>query len=257
MRTRLAIISDVHGNAEALTAVLEDIDRAGIHDIACLGDTVGYGASPETCVSMVATLGERLVVHVRGNHEDALFDTDAFAEMNGVARTASRWTRHRLPKPHLDWLRQVPGAADLGGLQVVHDSPMPAANTYLRDRCGAAVAFRGVAREICLVGHTHVPLLFETTVGTPDAAPDLEQIAARLLHEDEPVPLARGHRFILNPGSVGQPRDADRRASWAVLDLEDRTFRIRRVEYDVAAAQRAVEEAGLPERISARLAVGA
>lgn len=257
MHTRLAVISDVHGNAEALSAVLEDIERTGIRDVACLGDTVGYGASPGACVSMIAALGERLVLHVRGNHEDALFDTDAFAEMNGIARTALRWTRQHLSKAHLDWLRHVPGGADLGCLQAVHDSPMPAANTYLRDRSGAAVAFRGVAREICLVGHTHVPLLFRTSLAAPDAAPTLEEIAAHLLHEGEPILLDRGARFILNPGSVGQPRDADCRASYGVLDLERRIFTIRRVEYDLPAARRAVEEAGLPERISSRLAVGA
>ncbi|MDA0975114.1 MAG: metallophosphoesterase family protein [Phycisphaerales bacterium] len=257
MQTRLAIISDVHGNAEALTAVLEDIDRQGLHDVACLGDTVGYGASPSDCVSMIAALGQRLVAHVRGNHEDALFDPDAFAEMNAVARAAIRWTRDRLSRHHLDWLRHVPGGADLGCLQAIHDSPMPAANTYLRDRCGAAVAFQGVAREICLVGHTHVPLVFRTSVGTPDAAPKFEEIVAELLHEDEAIPLESGHRFILNPGSVGQPRDADCRASYGVLDLERRTFTIRRIEYDIASAQRAVEAAGLPERISSRLAVGA
>jgi len=257
MRTKLAVISDVHGNAEALTAVLEDIDRLGLHEVACLGDTVGYGAAPETCVSMIAALGERLVVHVRGNHEDALFDPDAFAEMNGVARTAIRWTRERLSRTHAEWLRRVPGGVDLGGLQVIHDSPMPAANTYLRDRRGAAVAFRGVAREICLVGHTHVPLLFETSVDGPDAPVEIDEIVAHLLREDEAIPLARGHRYILNPGSVGQPRDADRRASYGVLDLERRTFMVRRVEYDVVAAQQAVTRAGLPERLSARLALGA
>lgn len=257
MQTRLAVISDVHGNAEALAAVLEDIERVGLRDVVCLGDTVGYGASPGACVSMIAALGERLAIHVRGNHEDALFDADAFAEMNGVARTAIRWTRQRLSKAHLDWLRQVPGGIDVGCLQAVHDSPMPAANTYLRERRGAAVAFRGVAREVCLVGHTHVPLLFRTSLEQPDAAPAIEEVEAHLLHEDEPVPIDRGARFILNPGSVGQPRDADCRASYGVLDLERRTFAIRRVEYDLAAAQRAVEEAGLPERISSRLALGA
>jgi len=256
MRTKLAIISDVHANASALSAVLEDIDRSGVRAVACLGDTVGYGASPAACISMIAALGERLVVHVRGNHEDALFDADAFAEMNEVARTAIRWTGRQLPRTHLEWLRRVPGGAEFGCVQAVHDSPMPAANTYLRDRSGAAVAFRGVASEICLVGHTHVPMLFRTSRDAPDAAPRVDEITAHLLHADESISLARGERFILNPGSVGQPRDADCRASYGVLDLERRVFTIRRVEYDLPAAQRALELAGLPDRLASRLAVG-
>lgn len=257
MRGRLAVVSDIHGNAAALEAVLAEIDSESCDGVICLGDTVGYGASPGECLTSLLSLGPRLLVHIRGNHEEALFQASSFNEMNQIARRAILHTAARLEAAHRGWLARIPGFAEFGPLQCIHDNPIPASNTYLRDPCSAASAFRGVGREFCFVGHTHVPLLFETTRGEPDAEPRLDEVVAHLLHEDEPFHLAEGGRFIVNPGSVGQPRDGDPRASFGLLDLDERTFTLRRIAYDVAAAQAAMHEAGLPDLLADRLAVGA
>lgn len=257
MQARLAVISDVHGNAPALDAALSAIEEDHVAGLVCLGDSVGYGASPHRCVERLLELGARLVVHVRGNHEEALFSAESFAEMNPTARKAILWSARSLAPSHRAWLARCPGVASLGPVQLVHDNPIPATSTYLRDATAACQAFRGVASEICLVGHTHVPLLFETTRPEPDAEPHPEEVIAHLLHPDEPFALEHGRRYILNPGSVGQPRDGDPRASYGVLDLDQRTFTLRRVEYDVAAAQRAMQEARLPDPLAERLAIGA
>ena len=257
MRGRLAVVSDIHGNADALEAVLAEIESDSCDGVICLGDTVGYGASPAKCLTSLIALGPRLLVHIRGNHEEALFNAASFNEMNPIARRAILYTAANLEPVHKTWLARIPGLSEFGPVQCIHDNPIPASNTYLRDPGAAASAFRGVGREFCFVGHTHVPLLFETTRSEPDAEPRLDEVVAHLLHEDEPFHLAAGGRFIVNPGSVGQPRDGDPRASFGVIDLDERTFTLRRVAYDVAAAQAAMHEAGLPDLLADRLAVGA
>ena len=257
MRGRLAVVSDIHGNADALEAVLAEIESDSCDGVICLGDTVGYGASPAKCLTSLIALGPRLLVHIRGNHEEALFNAASFNEMNPIARRAILYTAANLEPVHKTWLARIPGLSEFGPVQCIHDNPIPASNTYLRDPGAAAAAFRGVGREFCFVGHTHVPLLFETARSEPDAEPRLDEVVAHLLHEDEPFHLAEGGRFIVNPGSVGQPRDGDPRASFGMIDLDERTFTLRRVAYDVAAAQAAMHEAGLPDLLADRLAVGA
>ncbi len=256
MRGRLAVVSDIHGNAAALEAVLAAIDSEACDGVLCLGDTVGYGAGPAECLTALLALGPRLLVHIRGNHEEALFNAASFNEMNQIARRAILHTAANLESVHKTWLARIPGLAEFGPVQCIHDNPIPASNTYLRDASAAVSAFRGVGREFCFVGHTHVPLLFETTRGEPDVEPSFDEVVAHLLHEDEPFHLAEGGRFIVNPGSVGQPRDGDPRASFGLIDLDERTFTLRRVAYDVAAAQAAMHEAGLPDLLADRLAVG-
>jgi predicted phosphodiesterase len=194
MRGRLAVVSDIHGNAAALEAVLAEIDAESCDGVLCLGDTVGYGASPAKCLSSLIALGPQLLVHIRGNHEEALFDAASFNEMNPIARRAILHTATNLEAVHKAWLARIPGLAEFGPVQCIHDNPIPASNTYLRDPSAATAAFRGVGREFCFVGHTHVPLLFETTRGEPDAEPRLDEVVAHLLHEDEPFHLAAGGR---------------------------------------------------------------
>jgi diadenosine tetraphosphatase ApaH/serine/threonine PP2A family protein phosphatase len=253
---RLAVISDVHGNAPALEAVLEHAEGVGVDAFVCLGDTVGYGASPAECVDRLRDLGDRLLVHVRGNHEDSLREAESFNGLNPIARAAIVWSARQLAPEARSWLRDRPGMAELGPMELIHDNPVPAEDSYLRDPLAAAAAFRGVRLPMCLVGHTHVPLLFRTSVSAPDAEPGLEHVEAHLLHEKEPFPLLEGHRHILNPGSVGQPRDGDPRSSFAVLDLAARTFTLHRVDYDLPEAQRRVHDCGLPDLLADRLAAG-
>jgi diadenosine tetraphosphatase ApaH/serine/threonine PP2A family protein phosphatase len=253
---RLAVISDVHGNAPALAAVLDRAEEIGVDGFVCLGDTVGYGASPQECLERLRELDDRLLVHLRGNHEDSLLEAESFNALNPIARAAIVWSARRLSPEARAWIRGRPGVAEIGPLGLVHDNPVPSENSYLRDCASAAAAFRGVRVPLCLVGHTHVPLLFRTSVAAPDAEPAAQEVEAHLLHEEEPFPLLEGHRHILNPGSVGQPRDGDPRAAFAVLDLTESTFTLQRVPYDLLEAQRRMHECGLPDLLADRLAAG-
>jgi predicted phosphodiesterase len=253
---QIAIISDIHGNLPALSAVMDDMERAGVHEIICLGDVIGYGCQPEACLERLAG---RCMVSVRGNHEDALFDATVAEDFNSVARTALEWTRKRLSADHLRGIAQTRLVFDRSPYLIcVHDTPVPPSTTgYVGDPLTAGLAFRGVDARVCLVGHTHVPMAFHTESDRCEDRLGPCDVEATILHEDEPYRLRSLGRHILNPGSVGQPRDGDPRASYAMLDLKEGTFELRRIEYDVAEAQRQMRRAGLPDLLAYRLALGA
>lgn len=253
---RIAVLSDIHGNLPALEAVLAEIARLGIRDIVCLGDVIGYGAQPERCLELLAG---RCMIFVRGNHEDALFDPSIAAGFNPIARHAIEWTRRRLRPEHFAALRPMRLVHDESPyLMCVHDSPVPPSTTgYVGDPATAALAFRGVDARVCCVGHTHVPMAFATDSVSSDDRLNSLDVEATILHEDEPYELKAEGRHILNPGSVGQPRDGDPRASYATLDLKENLFELRRVSYDIARAQAQMRQAGLPDLLAHRLAVGA
>lgn len=253
---RIAIISDIHGNLPALDAVMEDMERAGVHEIICLGDIIGYGSQPQECV---ARLAGRCMVSIRGNHEDALFDESIADNFNPIARTALEWTRKRLSPEHMSALAHMRLVFDRSPYLIcVHDTPVPPSTTgYVGDPLTAGLAFRGVDSRVCLVGHTHVPMAFHTESDRCEDRLEAGDVEATILHEDEAYRLRPAGRHILNPGSVGQPRDGDPRASYAMLDLKEGTFELRRVTYDIAEAQRRTRKAGLPELLAYRLALGA
>lgn len=253
---RIAIISDIHGNLPALEAVLADIAREGVDEIICLGDVIGYGCRPDACLEL---LKDKCMVTVRGNHEDALFDADVAERFNPIARTALEWTRKRLTADHLRLIAQSRLVFDRSPYLIcVHDSPVPPSTTaYVADPLTAGLAFRGVDARVCLVGHTHVPMAFHTASNRCEDRLGTGDVEATILHEDEPFSLRSSGRHILNPGSVGQPRDGDPRASYAFLDLKDSLFQLRRVEYNVEEAQRQMRRAGLPDLLAHRLALGA
>ncbi len=250
-----AVISDIHGNLHALEAVLRRIDEMRIERVLCLGDVVGYGPSPGRCLDLVMRC---CVSTVRGNHDEAVINPTREAEFNGLAREAIIWTREVLGPLHKDAicrLRERDRPHEL--VLCVHDSPVPGPTDYVHEPSIAALAFRGLDAPICLLGHTHVPLVFEAPSADVLAEPTARDITAHLTPDGVPVPLAKDRRYICNPGSVGQPRDADPRASFAVLDLDARTFTVHRVSYDIDAAQAAMVDAGLPAVLAERLAVGA
>ncbi len=254
--SRIAVISDIHGNLAALDAVMDDIHRSGASEVVCLGDVVGYGSEPNACLERLAG---KLSVCVRGNHEDALFDREVAEGFNPIARLAIEWTKKRLEARHVAMVQSMRAVFDRSPYLIcVHDSPVPPSTTaYVGDPDTAALAFRGVDARVCLVGHTHIPMAFATDSERCEDRLGGLDVEATILRSDEPYELTDRGRFILNPGSVGQPRDGDPRASYGLLDLKGGTFGIRRVEYDIASAQRQMRRAGLPDLLAHRLAVGA
>jgi predicted phosphodiesterase len=253
--TRLAVISDVHGNRFAFEAVLARMASLNVDSLVCLGDIVGYGPHPGECIDLVVKYCSHIV---QGNHDLAVVDPYTADTFNGAARQAIFWTRDNLGPLHLNALLQLPLTERIGpddSILLIHDSPAALATNYVHDRQIAATAFAGVESDTtCLIGHTHVPMVFETASNEAVAVAPADVTAFIPSH---PVKLEPGHRYICNPGSVGQPRDCDPRASFGILDLEERTFEVLREEYDVAAAQAATQQAGLPTILADRLAVGA
>lgn len=253
--SRYAIISDIHGNLHALRAVLAAMPELDVREVLCLGDIVGYGPAPDACLDMVIRYCS---VMVQGNHDQAVIDLRRAAEFNGAARQAIHWTHQNLGPLHLDALNRLRTLVYVGDeIMCVHDCPVPGPTDYVHDRQIASLAFSGVDRPVCLLGHTHVPMVWEAPTASPDDPITPEDVIAHQPQDGVPIPLQAGRRYICNPGSVGQPRDADPRASFAVLDLADRTFTVHRRDYDISAVQAETLRAGLPPILADRLAVGA
>lgn len=259
---RLAVISDIHGNLLALEAVLRDIERAGADAILCLGDVVGYGPEPAECLELVRRTCR---VVIRGNHEDALADDAALSGWNPVAKRGITYARAVLGPELLAYASTLPRSFAVPGLVFgIHDSPVggSVADSYVRDACDAARAFAGVAEPVCLFGHTHVAGSFMTD-GFDDDRPVLPGAVRSFLPGTvsragaSSLRLHRDGRSLVNPGSVGQPRDGDPRASYAILDAVELSLEFRRVAYDVAEAMKRFEWAGLCRHATGRIAVGA
>ncbi|MHC5002313.1 MAG: metallophosphoesterase family protein [Planctomycetota bacterium] len=252
---RYGIISDIHGNLHALQVVLSRLGELEVDEVICLGDVVGYGPYPGCCLDLVYKL---CTVVVQGNHDEAVVDPHCARMFNGPAREAIYWTRDRLGPLHLDGLNRMKPRMCVGShIMCVHASPVPGPDDYIHDKERAARAFGGVDRAICLVGHTHVPMIFEAANGAAEPAAEPADLVAYLPADGVAHQLHEGRRYICNPGSVGQPRDCDPRASFAVLDMSARTFTVHRQEYDIHAAQEATQRAGLPIVLAERLAIGA
>jgi len=254
---RYAVISDIHGNLYALQAAIARIATLQIDEVICLGDIVGYGPHPGECLDLVVKYCTHVV---QGNHDEAVVDPDCADAFNGAAREAIYWTRDVLGPLHLNALNQLRSHQRLGPdecVMCVHDNPYPGPTDYVHDKQIAALAFRGVNTHICLLGHTHVPMVFEAPGSNPEEELTAASLTAYIPGHEVDIRLEPGQRYICNPGSVGQPRDCDPRASFAVLDLSRQTFTVYREEYDVAAAQAATQQAGLPTILADRLAIGA
>jgi diadenosine tetraphosphatase ApaH/serine/threonine PP2A family protein phosphatase len=238
---RYAILSDIHGNLEALDAVLGDAAQR-VDTILCLGDIVGYGADPAACVERVA---DRAHAVVAGNHEHGVTGLLDLGWFNPRARVAAEWTRRRLDGDHRAWLRPLTFHVDDATL--VHASPVhPAEWDYLVSAEDGYEAFAAFATRLCFVGHSHLPGFWSIGSSGPGHEPRGEEIG-----------LERGRRYLVNVGSVGQPRDGDPRAAYAVWDVDAHRVTIRRVPYDLAAARRKILAAGLPRSLAERLSIGA
>lgn len=257
---RLAIISDIHGNRVALEQVLRDCEVRNVDAIFCLGDVVGYGPEPAECLSLVRA---NCKLCIRGNHEDALLHPETMKGWNAVARAGIAFARRTMSAEALAFVGGLPSSFAISETILgVHDSPVPSEDgmTYLRTKQDAAEAFGWFSERFCVIGHTHVPACFSTRVKTARDTIGLDDVDERPVHGKDArcvVELPRLGRCIINPGSVGQPRDRDPRACYAVIDLGRNSLEMHRVEYDVAEVLRRSLAVGLPGQVGERLAMGA
>ncbi len=241
---RSLLVSDIHSNLEALEAVLADAGwRGGFDRIWCLGDMVGYGPDPSACIGR---LREFDLAAVAGNHDYAASGLIDAADFNGAAFTAIRWTAGRLSPDEVRFLSGLPTTCVEPPFTLVHGSLRAPIVEYLLHPTQAIATFELLQTEFCAVGHSHYPFICRENGGIPMFLP---------LPEAGSAPLADG-RCIVNPGSVGQPRDRDRRASYAVFDSDANSVEHYRVEYDIPATQRKMRVAGLPEYLIDRLGRG-
>jgi predicted phosphodiesterase len=242
---RHLILSDIHANLPALEAVLaaakDEWDTALV-----LGDLVGYGADPNGVIDRVRALAPRAII--RGNHDKAACGLDSGEQFNQVARFAARWTAEQLTRENHAYLRELPkGPIDIDvRLAICHGAPFDE-DHYIFDAADAQRAFDLRHRPVCVFGHTHMPAIFMSMAARLGA--DVPEGAVYALELRDDV------CYLLNPGSVGQPRDGDPRAAYAIYDT-DGAFVFRRVAYDVAEAQRRISAAGLPQSLANRLAIG-
>lgn len=237
------LISDIHANLTALEAVLAD---AGSFDAAwCLGDLVGYGPDPNECVERVAALPN--LQCVMGNHDAAALRRIEIDAFNPEARAALLWTQQRLSPPSAAFLNERPEMITVDQITLAHGSPRQPVWEYLLDTRTATANFDYFDTLYCFVGHTHLPVIYYL----PD-----DQRMAHLIVPENTTQVALAPRAIINPGSVGQPRDRDPRAAYALLDMDDYTWEWHRVAYDITRVQERMRQAELPERHIVRLAAG-
>jgi predicted phosphodiesterase len=240
---RIAVISDIHANLHALEAVLAAIDADGVDQIWCLGDLVGYGPRPNECVALVR---ERASLCLVGNHDLAVLgrlELEVFADEAGMA---AAWTRTVLDADAATYLGSLDASASVEGVTLAHGSPREPVWEYVLSHAAADAAFAVSPEPLILVGHSHIALALASAgsgVAGGKAPPGTE------------IELAVG-RHLLNPGSVGQPRDGDPRAAWLVIDDETHGARFRRTTYPIELTQAEMRERGLPEVLAERLAHG-
>jgi diadenosine tetraphosphatase ApaH/serine/threonine PP2A family protein phosphatase len=240
---KTALVSDIHGNLEALKAVFADLRSRGVERVYSLGDVVGYGPEPEGCLELLRREAE---VQLMGNHDAAVLEMTSVADFNENARLAVEWSRKVMAEESLDFMRDLPYVARRDGFLLVHSSPEePPAWHYILSLGGARRSFEHFSERACFIGHTHVPFVITRR---PDGV--VEEVT------DRPVEFEEGCRYLVNVGSVGQPRDRDPRASYAIVDAAAGALEIRRVHYPVEKTQQLMRDRGLPPFLIERLAVG-
>lgn len=239
---RLAVLSDIHGNMNALRSVLVETEAASCDFVLCLGDVVGYGPEPREVVETLRRLRARCVL---GNHDAAAVCREDAGTFNASAAMAVSWTQEQLDRRSLDYLAGLRPTRRTAGCFMAHALPSdPLSWRYLSTPAAAGLELEAMSERVCLVGHTHVPMI-------------VERIGARVrVVPDTIVRLRNGARYLINVGSVGQPRDEDPRACYAIYDRSERTIVIRRVEYDAEATRAKIIEAGLPPFLGDRLLKG-
>ncbi len=265
---KYAVLSDIHGNLDAFQAVLKKCSELGAEQYVCLGDTVGYGADPAECLSLLRSLNP--IANVKGNHDEFASNNDEVMEgFNDHARAAVLWTKAQLNQEEREYLAALPFRTTPRGTNftVVHATlDSPDAWGYIFDPYHAEDNFQYQFTPICFCGHSHVPLVFckkPVIFRTGNPIEDVPEWAGRKVTLDEALQetsavlqIQPGYKYLINVGSVGQPRNRDPRASFAVYDSDEKTVTRYAIPYDVAAAQEKIRRAGLPERLAARLEIG-
>ena len=232
---RIAILSDIHSNLPALEAALSVVDASKVDAIYCLGDIVGYGASPNECLEIIRA---RATVVIRGNHDHAIVDPKLARFFSKSGRTASEWTRKKLAQENMDFIASLPFRHQTDICTLVHASPMePEAWEYVLSLDVAEEQFTAFTTPVCFIGHTHIPIV---------CGEDLRTFSFR-----------KGVRMLVNVGSVGQPRDGNPQLSFGILDTDKWEYRNIREGYDIEAAAKKIKEAGLPDVLARRLFEGA
>jgi diadenosine tetraphosphatase ApaH/serine/threonine PP2A family protein phosphatase len=241
---QVAIVSDIHGNRHAFEAVLADVDSSPASEIWCLGDIVGYGADPNDCCQLARA---RADVCLAGNHDLAVTGDLDLGEFSTGAALAARWTQEVIDPAHGDWLASLRPAQPVRGIGLYHASPRDPVWEYVLSALLAELCLDAQPERLALVGHSHVALSFVRPEGEPATG------SAR--RGGDEADISDGE-WILNPGSVGQPRDGDPRAAWLLLDTSAWTVSWRRVEYDIAGAAASIRAARLPDSLAERLEYG-
>ncbi len=249
---RTAIISDIHANLHALSAVIEDVQLEQCTDIVCLGDVVGYNAYPRECLDYIRSLNCPIV---KGNH-DAEVVADSNVNMNPIAREAMEWTRSQLDEDRLTWLSRLQFQRIVrSSFTMVHSSlDQPKSWNYIINANDARGNFTRQFSPLCFHGHTHVPKVFYWDGRQVVEQKEVGEMLGQYGVYD--VSLQPGLKYFVNVGSVGQPRDGDTRACYAIYDSDSSLVTFKRVPYDVAAAQEAIIQAGLPPCLAERLGAG-
>jgi len=244
---RYLVLTDVHANLEALDSCLADARARGFDRSLVLGDIVGYATNPNEVIERVQALEPAAIV--RGNHDKVACGIEQADGFNVVARSAAVWTLTALTPEHLEWLRALPRGPiivdDL--IEICHGSPFDE-DAYISDDLEAIRALKSSQRPLCLFGHTHHAVTFELARGADSAT-----LSAR---HDMQIPLLDGFKYLVNPGSVGQPRDGDARAAYAIVDSDRRLVELFRLDYAIEETQAKILKVGLPEVLAQRLGVG-
>lgn len=239
---KYAIISDIHANLEALSVVLDAIEKAGVDQIVCLGDVVGYNATPNECVDIIREMD---IPTICGNHDAVACGIEEPWGFNPVALAAALWTRDTLTDDNLEWLKDLPDTHLFDSFLAVHGAPANR-DTYLfawEDVLPHVRYVEEAGRRLCFFGHTHCPGVFSTD-------------GQYSIDEDSRFPIGDDKIFFINPGSVGQPRDGDPRASFGLLDTDANEYELVRLDYPFAEAAQRVIDNGLPGFLAERLAYG-
>jgi predicted phosphodiesterase len=246
-RKRYLVLSDIHANQQALEAVFRMIRRRRYDAVLCLGDLVGYGANPNPVVSRIRRINNLQIV--RGNHDKVCCGLESANNFNSSAKMAAQWTFQHLRRENLDFLVHLPkGPLEIEpGLFIAHGS-IPDEDAYLFSDFDAFHVFESSPFQVCFFGHTHFPAVFQQSVAGVEYIP--------LRGDVVEIQLNPGARYLINPGSVGQPRDRNPKAAFAEFYPNPGRLVVRRIEYDTATAAERIRKAGLPESLANRLALG-